>query len=267
MKKVFFSFACIGLGLLLSACSNVHEKLSEAPLYGAEAAAWNVPSMMSMDVSPSEPRNAKSSPASRGIIGTGHGKQVSEKMERVEFVRLSKKQPDSLLIIDYRDEDKVDKGSMARVKVLTDPHGLVGVRFLSDGWFSGAFSTYLTQNNGRPMLLAERGEYYTIELENRTDESLEIVVSVDGLNTTTNSPATYASRGYVLGAKEKAAVRGWHTGWGSNVYRFKFSDIDGTVAAKRQEQETVPDIGTMGFAIFKSKAAANAGSRGRAFTN
>lgn len=263
MKKLCFPLLSLGLGVFfLASCSTSHNHIQDAT-------AWDSPQMLKSTSSQKSATSSdnlareSSSPASRGVIGTGHGTHEYTDVKHVEFTRLNKK-PDSLLVLDYRDESKADASSMARVSVLNDPHSWIGVRFLSDSWFSSTYPTYLTQG-GRPMLLGERGKHYTIELENKTDSALEVVVSIDGLNTTTNKTATYASRGYIIGPHETVAVRGWTSGYGS--YRFKFSDIDSTVAARSEGQANVPDIGTIGFAIFKSKASVNAATRGRAFAD
>lgn len=207
------------------------------------------------------------SAASRGIIGTEEGKyEDAGNVSTFRFFRANPSKPDSLLVLDYRDQSKVKTEDMARLPVLKDPSGLVRIKFIKYGWWGSSLPVYVTQTQ-RPILLGDVGDEYSIEIENMIDEPLEIVVSIDGVNTQTRQPASFKGNGYVVKAGEKTVISGWRVDNYGGTRRFKLSSADQSNAAQRNDGKTIPDIGTIGFAIFKSKVQQDAGNRGRAFSD
>lgn len=203
----------------------------------------------------------RESQASRGIIGTGEGAYERGSNPLGNFVRLHESKPDGLLVINYRNKATVNTTGMSRIASLSDSSGQMKVRFVETGFWGSTLPVY--QGKTSPLLLGKRDVEYYIEIENTTDSALEVVVSVDGLNSATRSKATFKSRGYRVSPDETIKVKGWKDAYG--IKRFKFTDLDSSVSAENRGQETVPDIGTIGFAVFKSKASQEAGTRGRAF--
>lgn len=260
MKKEYLLPGILGISLLaLVSCT---EKMAYAPPSPQPVVMVESSSMMLASTATLKTESA----ASRGIIGTEEGTYESGTRTTKSFVRLNKVKPDGILVMDYRDESKISKSGLGRIQDLRDSSGMIKVKFVKDSFWSSTMPVYsYVGKNPRPTLLGKKGQEYSIEIENTTDSALEVVVSIDGLNTTTKQKASFKSPGYIVDPESKITVRGWTANNYGGLARFKFSDLDSSVSAQKAGQETVPDIGTIGFAVFKSKASANAATRGRAF--
>lgn len=264
MKKTGLTLFGAVLGLTaFTNCTTVRHEADLQPVMAQETRAATAQSPVA-DASMLYTSTAtrKESQAAKGIIGTGDGRYERGSNPLGNFVRLSPSKPDGLLVIDYRNKATINTSGMNRIAELSDSSRLIKVRFVETGFWGSALPVY--QGRTAPVLAGKRGTEYYIEIENTTDSALEVLVSVDGLNTATRTKASFKGRGYRVSPDETIKVRGWTARYG--ITRFKFTDLDSSVSAESSGQETVPDIGTIGFAVFRSKASQDAATRGRAFT-
>lgn len=103
---------------------------------------------------------------------------------------------------------------------------------------------------GRSYLLGTEGLSYVLEIENRTDERIEVVVSVDGRDVITGAEADFRKhRGYVLGGKEKIPVEGFRRTLDA-VAAFEFSSIEESYASKMGDDG---NVGVIGLAVFREQ--------------
>lgn len=64
-------------------------------------------------------------------------------------------------------------------------------------------------HKGKVYIEGRENSHYVIELSNHSNARALAVVSVDGLSVMDGKPASFASRGYVLNAKESVQIPGW----------------------------------------------------------
>jgi hypothetical protein len=98
--------------------------------------------------------------------------------------------------------------------------------------------------------IGERGARYEVVVKNETRRRLEVVLSVDGLNTMDGEPAGFQKRGYVLGPRETLAVDGFRTNE-SSVAAFRFSNVGDTYAQRHHRQ--TGNVGVIGLAVFPER--------------
>jgi len=93
-----------------------------------------------------------------------------------------------------------------------------------------SLSEYPLESEDRPgiykaYLEAKRGQNYSIQIRNRTNQRVGVVVAVDGRNIISGARSELRSdeRMYVLGPYQKETYEGWRTGK-NRVNRFYFTD-------------------------------------------
>ncbi len=112
----------------------------------------------------------------------------------------------------------------------------------------GALSAFM--KNGDLVCLGEKGERYSVEVENLSNHRLECVVSVDGLDVISGRGASVRNRGYVLDPGERREIRGWRTSL-QEVASFRFGGV-GQSYAENKHGDT-RNVGVVGCAIFAEK--------------
>ena len=117
---------------------------------------------------------------------------------------------------------------------------------------ASGFALKTVEAGGRRFVVGEPGKRYTIELRNRTDARLEVVLSVDGLDVIDGRPAAYRKPGYVIPPRGRTLVEGFRTNL-SAVAAFRFGRVENSYAA--QSGRSTRDVGVIGAAVF--------GERGR----
>jgi ATP phosphoribosyltransferase len=100
-------------------------------------------------------------------------------------------------------------------------------------------------------VIGEAGQSYGIRLENRTKKRLEVVLSVDGINTMSGKTASPSQRGYVLEPKETYEVEGYQKNQ-NTVRVFQFGRAADSVAATKGGAN---NVGVIGMAVFEEDEA------------
>ncbi|HUQ08565.1 MAG TPA: hypothetical protein VM261_39005 [Kofleriaceae bacterium] len=104
---------------------------------------------------------------------------------------------------------------------------------------------------GRYYVHGANGERYTVRVTNPTDQRIEVVVSVDGLDVIDGETGDLRKRGYVVQPHGTVLVEGWRTSL-SDVASFRFSSVKGSYAGKKSKAR---NVGVVAVAIFAEQAA------------
>jgi hypothetical protein len=104
---------------------------------------------------------------------------------------------------------------------------------------------------GRRIVIGQAGSDYRVRLENRSKKRIEVIVTVDGLNTLTSTTGGYSQRGYILEPKQTYDVEGFRKG-GNKVRTFRFGRVADSVAAAKGG---AGNVGVIGLAVFEEDEA------------
>ncbi|MBI1798970.1 MAG: hypothetical protein HYR73_04730 [Candidatus Eisenbacteria bacterium] len=102
---------------------------------------------------------------------------------------------------------------------------LVSVRVIEDGHPVSLYARHWVWPPERRYFEAVAGGHYAVELRNRTDRRIGVLMSVDGLNVVSGTRSNLGSGEsmYVLGPYDHIVIRGWRTSL-SEVRQFVFVD-------------------------------------------
>lgn len=106
-------------------------------------------------------------------------------------------------------------------------------------------------HDGRLFVAGEPGDRYGLRVVNNTNGRVLAVMSVDGVNIVTGETAAYDQRGYVLRPHQSYDMTGWRKS-DTEVAAFTFAPLSQSYAARTGRPA---DVGVIGLAIFKEKAA------------
>ncbi|MGE0557853.1 MAG: hypothetical protein AB7E73_12340 [Burkholderiales bacterium] len=104
-------------------------------------------------------------------------------------------------------------------------------------------------HEGRHYVVGRPGNEYEIRLRSRQRGDLLTVVSVDGIDVITGETADWQQSGYVLGARENFAVKGWRKSL-DRVAAFYFTALPDSYAARTGRPD---NVGVIGVAVFRRK--------------
>jgi len=180
-------------------------------------------------------------------------------MRTVKFFRRANT-PDGVASFHYNDEE----GAKAMASLVGNPRKRSGEFKLLDGQLSvalretrwsgvgDAYSWY--ESGGQVFVIGERGDEYSIVLENRTRERAELVVSVDGRSVLGGGAASMKQRGYVVEPKSKLTIKGLRID--GSVRSFQFGSVDDSNAKHAGGEKAARNVGVVGVAVFYEDAAA-----------
>jgi hypothetical protein len=133
--------------------------------------------------------------------------------------------------------------------------GLVDVRIVSDA--GGEFAQYRTyprvRNEGRYFYMeAVKGEKYSIEVTNRSDRQIGVVIAVDGRNIISGSKSDLKNneRMYIISPHATNTFEGWRTGM-DKTNRFYFTEQSDSYAEKVFSDASA--MGTIAVAVYREK--------------
>jgi hypothetical protein len=106
------------------------------------------------------------------------------------------------------------------------------------------------QHRGVAWVAGQPGNRYAIQLTNRTDARVLVVLSVDGVNVISGDTAATGQTGYVLGPRASAEITGWRKSW-SEAAAFYFTSLPDSYAARTDRPE---NVGVIGAAVFRERA-------------
>lgn len=104
-------------------------------------------------------------------------------------------------------------------------------------------------HEGRHYVVGRPGNEYEIRLRSRQRGDLLTMVSVDGIDVITGETADWQQSGYVLGARENFAVKGWRKSL-DRVAAFYFTALPDSYAARTGRPD---NVGVIGVAVFRKK--------------
>ncbi len=123
-------------------------------------------------------------------------------------------------------------------------HRLAGVEVF-DRTAGYALPVHVHEN--RLYVVGEPGHQYEVRLDNRTDERLLAVTSVDGVNVITGKTADEQQSGYVLDPWDGVNIEGWRKSL-DDVATFYFTRLSNSYAARTGRPE---NVGVIGVALFR----------------
>ncbi len=233
LRGVLLSVLFAANGLFLSSC------------------ATNPRGMVSA-VSESSRVGASSRQRERPGLGTKAGWERHDEVERTTFYRKSSS-PDAVASFYYNDE----AGAKAMADLLgggSRRGGLFDVAGdrLRVGLDSGYNDICPRLDTGtRQIVMGRPGQTYSIRIENRSSQRVEVVVSVDGLNVLTGTAAAPTQSGYVIAPRGLALISGFRVS-DSRVRSFEFSSVAASEAAARGQAR---NVGVVGIAVFEEDEA------------
>jgi hypothetical protein len=108
------------------------------------------------------------------------------------------------------------------------------------------------QRKGRFYILGRSGDRYSIRVTNPTDQRVEALISVDGLDVIDGETADFVNkRGYVVPPHGELKVDGFRVST-QQVAAFRFSAVENSYAERKGKGR---NIGVIGVAIFEEKEA------------
>ena len=106
------------------------------------------------------------------------------------------------------------------------------------------------KGSGRRLVAGKKGSTYSIVVKNRCKSALEIVASVDGLDTEDGKTASFSKRGYIIYPGESVEIKGFRTSH-SKVAAFEFSGVSNSYANLKHGDTR--NVGVIGIAVFTQK--------------
>ena len=186
-------------------------------------------------------------------LGTSWGEQRESWIGPAPFARSSAERPAAQARIFYNDREGADAmlaflgGEPKRCEGLHHPAGpllRVGLRNGNGQWLE------CRESHARHIVTADHGSRYEVVLRNDARRSVEVVVSVDGLDAMDGKPASLKKRGYVLAPFETLAVSGFRTS-ASTVAAFRFGGMFDSYGHRRHGNTA--NAGVVGVAVFEEK--------------
>lgn len=191
-------------------------------------------------------------PADRPGLGTEWGETRFSKITTVPFVRADVANPFATASFFYNDEQgardmanldgfrRFAAGSVAAAGGVVS----IGLRDESGRFLSGFAAS------GKSYVLGESGRRYIIVVHNNTDNRLEIVLSVDGLDVLDGKAASFNKRGYLVDPRGDVEIDGFRQS-ADTVAAFRFGSVRGSYAA--QKTGDARNVGVIGMAIFNER--------------
>lgn len=144
--------------------------------------------------------------------------------------------------------------SLSGCTTLHAVHGSAGSIYLGSVQVSlraGGRTLPTFTRHGQTYVLGHRGLNYAIFVQNRTNQRLEVVVSVDGRDVISGvKTRDYQRRGYVLNPHRYVNITGFRTSQ-SSVAAFRFSSVPNSYAARMGDRWT--RIGSIQIAVFHER--------------
>ena len=102
----------------------------------------------------------------------------------------------------------------------------------------------------RLICVGEKGQHYSLRVQNGSDRRMEMVMTVDGLDVLDGQAGSFSKRGYILDPGESYRVEGWRMS-DAKVASFRFSSVDSSYASLKHRDTR--NVGVIGLAVFPEK--------------
>jgi hypothetical protein len=247
LHVLFTALVTTGLALLLGACASTENSVA----YG----------MVGSDTNGRAPRSPSAESRKIGAItarpglGTTLGHEYTDDSVATMFYRNNASTPDAVGSFHYNDKE----GAKAMAEYLGDASKRGGSFKLAGGRVKASVETYgdklpWYESNGKIFVIGEAGSSYSIVLENPGKERAEVVVSVDGLDVLSGTPASASRRGYVIPAKSEIRISGMKVN--GKMRSFQFGSVRDSQAAKTGGEKGARNVGVVGVAVYVEDEAA-----------
>ncbi len=190
-------------------------------------------------------------PTPRPGLGTEWGETRFSRISTVPFVRAEPSSPFATASLFYNDEEGAEamasRSGFRRTSGAFSAGGgavTVGLRDEHGGMLPSFMS------GDRNFVVGEAGRRYSIVVQNRTSNRLEIVLSVDGLDVLDGREASFAKRGYLVDAGDDLEVDGFRQST-DTVAAFRFGSVSGSYAG--QKHGDTRNVGVIGVAAFHER--------------
>ncbi|HEU5076501.1 MAG TPA: hypothetical protein VFU02_20060 [Polyangiaceae bacterium] len=200
---------------------------------------------------PSKPSSAAPSDEaarSRPGLGTVWGEDRESNVHHTVFHRADPGRPFALATLFYNDREGIS--AMASESARSD-HGDSGFRVMN-----GAVTVRLLDQHGRSLpalevasreyVVGEHGQAYSIEVENHTNDRIEAVATVDGLDVVDGEEGSFSKRGYVIGPFDSVRIDGFRRST-DTVAAFRFGSVRDSYAGRKGKAR---NVGVIGVALF-----------------
>jgi hypothetical protein len=191
-------------------------------------------------------------PSDRPGLGTEWGETRNSHISTVPFVRADSTNPIATAALFYNDAQgaKAMSGQTGFRRWsgggFNVANGLatIGLKDASSNWLSGFVA------GDRNFTVGEAGNRYVIVVHNNTNNRLEIVLSVDGLDVLDGKAASFSKRGYLVDPQGDVEVDGFRQST-DTVAAFRFGSVRDSYAA--QKTGDARNVGVIGLAIFHER--------------
>ncbi|NNP76369.1 hypothetical protein A7P54_08040 [Acinetobacter sp. Ac_3412] len=224
MKKLYFLISFI-LCLFLAACSKKQSDVA------AEAADSNANAQVAVDEK----------------LGTKWGDEISSHVTEVNLSRLTE-QPIAESQVRYANKQYQGK----TVNSISLAAGKISFSIVDDT--DQPFA--LSRDGQNYYLSAKDGQSYQLKYENHTDNTYEVVASVDGIDVLDGSAASRNNAGYVLHPHSEITIEGFRKS-DSAVASFTFSKPEDAYAAN-SDNGLIQNTGIIGTAIYQVESLKSA---------
>lgn len=185
-------------------------------------------------------------------LGTEWGETRFSKITTVPFVRADVSNPFATASFFYNDEqgarDMANLSGFRRFAAgsVAAAGGVVNIGLRDEGGrFLSGFAA-----SGKSFVIGEAGRRYIIVVHNNTDNRLEVVLSVDGLDVLDGKAASFNKRGYLVDPRAEVEIDGFRQSV-DTVAAFRFGSVRGSYAA--QKTGDARNVGVIGVAIFNER--------------
>src|SRR5688572_10935972 len=171
---------------------------------------------------------------SRPGLGTVWGEDRESNVRHTVFHRAEPQRPFALATLFYNDREGIS--AMARESARTD-HGDSGFSVMD-----GAVTVRLLDADGRSLpafelasrdyVVGEHGAAYSIEVRNHTNDRIEAVATVDGLDVVDGEEGSFVKRGYVIGPFDAVRIDGFRRST-DTVAAFRFGSVRDSYAGRK----------------------------------
>lgn len=172
-------------------------------------------------------------------LGTQWGDEVDSEVTMVDLRRTSEN-PIEEMQVRYADKDYAGRA----VNSMSLVAGKVDFSVATD---SGGLSIYRDQGNY--FVRGQAGQAYRLVYQNNSDNTYEIVTSVDGINVLNGSAASRYDNGYVLDPNDQLVIEGFRKSQ-SAVASFIFSKPENAYAANT-DAGSINNTGIIGTVVYE----------------
>ncbi|MEO7010561.1 MAG: hypothetical protein ABI156_15535 [Caldimonas sp.] len=106
------------------------------------------------------------------------------------------------------------------------------------------------RHRGSDWVAGQPGNRYAVQMTNRSDGRVLVVLSVDGVNAISGETAAFGQTGYVLAPHSSAEITGWRKSY-REAAAFYFTSLADSYAARTDRPE---NVGVIGAAVYRERA-------------